>query len=171
MLLNCCWRRLLRLPWTARSNQSTLKKVNSKYSLEGLMLKLQNGVTWCEEPNCWKRLWCWKSLRAGGEGGDRGWDDWVASLTQWTWVWVTLVIVKDVEAWCAAVHGVTKSQTRLSDWTTPVYIHISLGYNPYNLQVCMLLNFIYMKAYSVSSSVFFYTQHYNCEIYSLCSWL
>ena len=42
----------------------------------------------CEELTHWKRLWCWEGLGAGGEGDDRGWDGWMASLTQWTWVWV-----------------------------------------------------------------------------------
>ena len=45
-------------------------------------------ATWCEELTHVKRPWCWERLRAGGEGGDRGWDGWMASLTQWTWVWV-----------------------------------------------------------------------------------
>ena len=45
-------------------------------------------ATSCEELTHWKRLWCWKGLGAGGEGADRGWDGWMASLTQWTWVWV-----------------------------------------------------------------------------------
>ena len=45
-------------------------------------------ATWCEEPTHWKRPWCWERLRAGGEGDDGGWDGWMASLTQWTWVWV-----------------------------------------------------------------------------------
>ena len=44
-------------------------------------------ATWSEEPTRWKRPWCWERLRAGGEGGDRGWDGWMASSTQWTWVW------------------------------------------------------------------------------------
>ena len=44
--------------------------------------------TWCEELTHWKRPWCWERLRAGGEGDDRGWDSWMASLTPWTWVWV-----------------------------------------------------------------------------------
>ena len=44
-------------------------------------------ATWCEEPTHWKRPWCWERLKAGGEGDDRGWDGWMASLTQWTWVW------------------------------------------------------------------------------------
>ena len=45
-------------------------------------------ATSCEELTHWKRLWCWEGLRAGGEGDDRGWDGWMASLTRWTWVWV-----------------------------------------------------------------------------------
>ena len=47
-----------------------------------------NLATWCEELTHLKKPWCWESLRAGGEGDDRGWDDWMASPTQWTWVWV-----------------------------------------------------------------------------------
>ena len=46
-------------------------------------------ATWCEEPTHWKRPWCWERLRVGGEGDDRGWDGWMASLTQWTWIWVS----------------------------------------------------------------------------------
>ena len=45
-------------------------------------------ANWCEELTHWKRPWCWERLRAGGEGDNRGWDGWMASLTQWTWVWV-----------------------------------------------------------------------------------
>ena len=85
-----CWRRLLRVPWTARrSNQSILKEISPGCSLEGLMLKLNSNTlaTSCEELTHWKRLWCWEGLWAGG-GDDRGWDGWMASLTRWTWVWV-----------------------------------------------------------------------------------
>ena len=82
-----CWRRLLRAPRTARrSNQSIRKEINSEYSLEGLMLKLQYLATWCEEPTHWKRSCCWARLKAGGEGDSRGWDGWMASPTPWTWV-------------------------------------------------------------------------------------
>ena len=85
------WRRLLRVPWTARrSNQSILKGISPGYSLEGLMLKLKlqyfGHFIW--RVDHWKRLWCWEGLGAGGEGDDRGWDGWMASLTRWTWVWV-----------------------------------------------------------------------------------
>ena len=56
-------------------------------------------------------------IEARGEGGNRGWDGWMASLTQWIWVSKLREIVKDREAWRAAVHGVTQSQTWLGDWT------------------------------------------------------
>ena len=88
----CCWSRLLRVPWTSRrSNQSILKEISPQCSLEGLMLKLNSNTlaTWCEDLTNLKRLWCWEKLRAGGEGDNRGWDGWMISLTQWTWVWGT----------------------------------------------------------------------------------
>ena len=44
-------------------------------------------TTWCKELTHWRRPWCWERLKAGGEGDDRGWDGWMASLTQWTWMW------------------------------------------------------------------------------------
>ena len=72
-----CWRRLLRVPWTAgKSNQSILKEISPGCSLEGLVLKLklQYFGTWCEELTHWKRFWCWEGLRAWGEEGDRGRD-------------------------------------------------------------------------------------------------
>ena len=86
-----CWRRLLRILWTARrSNQSILKEISPGCSLERLMLKLklQYFGHLMEELTHWKRLWCWEGLGAGGKGDDRGWDGWMASLTRWTWVWV-----------------------------------------------------------------------------------
>ena len=109
-----CWRRLLKVPWTARrSNQSILKEISPGCSLEGLMLKLklQYFGNWCKELTRWKRPWCWGRSKIGGEGDNRGWDGWMASPTQWTWVWANSKILKDREAWCATIHGVTKSQT------------------------------------------------------------
>ena len=85
------WRRLLRVPWTARrSNQSILKEISPGCLLEGLILKLKSNTlaTWYEELTHWKRPWCWERLKAGGEGGDRGWDGWMALPTLWTWVWI-----------------------------------------------------------------------------------
>ena len=67
---------------------------------------------------CWKRPWCWERMKAGGEGDDRKWDGWMASPTWWTMNLSKLrELVIDRKAWHAAVHGVAKSQTRLSDWT------------------------------------------------------
>ena len=114
-----CWRRLLRVPWTARSsNQSILKEIRPEYSLEGLMLKLklQYLATWYEELTHLKRPWCWKRLKAGGEGDDRGWDGWhqrhdVQELSK------LQELAMDREAWCVAVHAVSMNQTWLSDWT------------------------------------------------------
>ena len=83
------WRRLLRVPWTARrSNQSILKEISPGCSLEGRSWNSSTLATSCEELTHWKRLWCWEGLGAGGEGDDRRWDGWLASLTRWTWVWV-----------------------------------------------------------------------------------
>ena len=87
-----CWRRLLRVPWTAgRSNQSILKGISPEYSLEGLMLKLklQYFGYLCEVLTHWKIPWWWERLKAEGEGGNRWWDSWMTSATQWTWVWVS----------------------------------------------------------------------------------
>ena len=87
-----CWRRLLRVPWTARrSNQSNIKEISPEYSLEGLMLKLklQYMATWCKELTHWKRPWCRERLKAGGERDNRRWDGWMASRTWWTWVWAS----------------------------------------------------------------------------------
>ena len=86
-----CWRRLLRVPWTARrSNRSTLKKISPGCSLEGLMLKLKlqsfGHLMWRAD-SCEKTLML-ERLRAGREGDDRGWDGWMASPAQWTWIWV-----------------------------------------------------------------------------------
>ena len=93
-------------------------KGNPEYSLKGLMLKLNTLATWFKELTHLKRPWCWERLRAG-EGDDRGWDG-LVGITDSTDMSFSKLweIVKDREAWRATVHGVTKSQTRLSDWTT-----------------------------------------------------
>ena len=83
-----CWIRLLRVPWTARrSNQSILKEI-SPWKDWCWSWNSNTLATWCTELIHLKRPWCWKRLRAGGEGDDRGWDGWMTSPTQWTWVWV-----------------------------------------------------------------------------------
>ena len=83
-----CWRRLLRVPWTARrSNQSILKE-NVHWKDWCWSWNSNPLATWCEELTPWKRPWCWERLKVGGEGDNRGWDGCMASPTQWTWVWV-----------------------------------------------------------------------------------
>ena len=84
-----CWRWLLRVPWTARrSNQSILKEISPGISYDAKGWNSSTLTTSCEELTHWKRLWCWEGLGAGGEGNDRVWDGWMASPTQFTWVWV-----------------------------------------------------------------------------------
>ena len=88
----CCWRRLLRVPWTAgRSSQSILKEISPEYSLTGLMpkLKVQYFGHLMQRTDSFEKPWCWERLTTGGEGDDRGWDGWMAPLTQWTWVWTS----------------------------------------------------------------------------------
>ena len=116
-----CWRRCLRVPWAARgSNQSILKEVNPEYSLEGLMLKLklQYFGHLVRRVDLLEKTMMLGKIEGRRRRGDRGWDGWMASLTQWTWVWASSGRVKDREAWCAAVQGVTKNWTGFSDRTT-----------------------------------------------------
>ena len=119
-----CWRRLLRVPWTARrSNQSVLKEISPGCSLEGLMLKLklQYFGHLMRELTLLKRPWCWERLRAGGEGDDRGWDGWMASPTQWTWVWVN-----SGSWWWTGRPGVLQfmeSQIVRHDWATELSLN------------------------------------------------
>ena len=87
-----CWRRLLRVPWTAgRSNLSILKEIvlNSPWKDWCWSWNSITLAAWCKELTQWKRPWCWERLKAGGEGDDRGWDGWMALLSRWRWVWAS----------------------------------------------------------------------------------
>ena len=73
-------------------------------------------ATWCEELTHLERPWCWKTLKVGGEGDDKGWGGWMASLTQWTWVWVN-----SRSRWCTGNPGMLQSvgwQRAGHDWAT-----------------------------------------------------
>ena len=119
-----CWRRLLRVPWAARwSSQSILKEISPGCSLEGLMLKLklQNFGHMMRRADSIEKTLMLGKIEGRRKGDNRGWDGYMASLTQWTSMdisWSTLQeSVMDIEAWHVAVHGVIKSRTWRSDWT------------------------------------------------------
>ena len=135
-----CWRRLSRVSWTARrSNQSILKEISPEYSVGGLMLnlKLQYSGHLMQRTDSLEKTLCWQRLKAGGEGDDRGWDGWMASLTRWTWIWV------NSESWWwtggPGVQKFTGLQRVRQDWAT----------EPLNWLWCMGLRLMIISCFSL----------------------
>ena len=124
-----CWRRLLRVTWTARRSNPVNSKGNQSWIFIGSTdVEAETPILWPPDMKSWhlKRPWCCERLKVGGDGDDRGWDDWMASLTQWAWAWV------DSGSWqwtgrpgvLQSTPGVMKSQTR---WATELNWTESFG--------------------------------------------
>ena len=126
--LRCCWESLGQQGGqTSQSWRKSMLNIHWKdwcWSWSSNIL-----ATWFEEPTHWKRPWCWERLKAGGEGADRGWDGWMASLTQWTWGWAN-----SGRQWrtgkpgvLQSVHRFAKTRTWFSDWTPMVDVSLLLS--------------------------------------------
>ena len=120
-------------------------------------------VTWCKELTHLKRLWCWERLKAGGEGDDRGWDGWMASTTQWTWVWVN-----SGNWWWTGRPGVLQSmgsQRVGHDWVT------ELNWTPgFRVHLCHLLPMWSWTNYclSVQLLLHFQPRKMTCTLQCCC---
>ena len=157
-----CWRILLRVPWTAgRSNQSILKEIIPEYSLEGLRLKLKlqyfGHLMW--RTDYWKRLCCWERLKVGGKGNNRGWGAWMASPTQWAWVWVS-----SGSWWQTGKPGVLHSmvsQIVRHDWVTELnWTRKGSCLTWRSLKLCLVMKGILM----VVDPDHLHTSHHNWKV-------
>ena len=155
-----CWRRLLRVTWTVRrSNQSILKEINPEYSLEGLMLKLH--LMW--RANSLEKTQMLGRLRAGEVGG-RGWDGWMASPTQWTWVWAS-----SGRWWRTRKPGMLQSMdsqnwTQLNDWIafwTLYHLNHILPFRSVTFRI-----FIFLLSLKIKFPYFFF--FLDCMLVSEC---
>ena len=157
-----CWRRLLRIPWTARSNQSILIKISPEYSLETLMLKLklQHFGHQMRRTDSLEKTLMLERLKAGGEGDDQGWDGWMASPTQWTWIWAS-----SGSWWWTGKPGVLQSigsQRVGRDWATELkkgWVHVLLLCHleliSFLCSVCVKISFRFSEIISKSANAGF----------------
>ena len=113
----CSWTVVLEKTLVARrSNQWILRKSVLNIHWKNWCWNSNTLATWCEELTHWKRPWCWEKLKAGEEGGNRGWAGWMVSLTQWAWVWES-----SRSWWCTGKYDMLKSmgsQRVIHDWAT-----------------------------------------------------
>ena len=127
MLLNCGVEKALESPLDCKESQPVHSKwVQSWVFIGRTDVETETPLaTWCEELTHLRRPWCWERLRAGGEQDDRGWDGWMASLTQWTWVWV------DSSSWWwigrPGMLQFMESQRVGHDWTTELIMYDRCG--------------------------------------------
>ena len=115
-----CWRRLFESPLDCKEIQPVNPKGNQPWIFIGRTdAEVETPILWPPDTKNWLigSLWCLEGLKVGGVGDNRWGDGWMASLTQWTWVWASSRSWWTREAWRAAVHGVAMSRTRLSNWT------------------------------------------------------
>ena len=123
----CFWIVVLQKILESPLESKDIKPVNPKGNQTWIFIGRADAEA--ETPILWKRPWCWGRLKAGGEGDDRGWDDWMASLTWWTWVWTSsrswwrtrkpgiLQSLQYTTIYSILLFEVANSQTWLSDWT------------------------------------------------------
>ena len=131
----------------------SLEEINTRCSFERMMLKLKlqyfGQLVW--RVDSLEKIWCWEGLGAGGEGDDRGWDGWMASPTQWTWVRVNSRVGDGQGGLACLIHWVARSRTRLSDWTELnwctrlLYSPLALrfGHKPKRQKCLLLWNILY----------------------------
>ena len=171
-----CWRRLLRVPWTARrSNQSILKEISPGCSLEGLMLKLKLQYF---GHLMWRVDSLEKTLMHGGIGGKRRRGQqrtrWLDGITNSMGMSLSKLreFVMDREAWRAAIHGVTKSGTRLSDWTElnwRIYRTIILNFLPRGFCIFIYFGSV-TRSLFYSVAAFIFSWFFMISV-ALCRWL
>ena len=129
-----CWRRLLRVPWTARSNMSIPKEISPEHSLEGLMLKLklQYFGHLMRRTDSLEKTLSWERLKAGGKGDDRGWDGWMASPTWWTWIWAS-----SRSWWQTEKPGVLQLMGSQRIWVIELTEFIPPPFFPFGNHICL----------------------------------
>ena len=119
---------LLRVPWTGRrSNKSISKEINPFRFIGRTDAEAEAPLLWfpdIKELTHWKRPQCWERLKAGGEGDNRGWDDWMASLTRWTWVWVS-----SRSWWWTGKPGMLQSRIQLNWINDTICSHVPMEYS------------------------------------------